>query len=249
MKLVILGIDSTEFDRKRWERLQEQLIVIENWMDSSKALASERKSICEVAAILDKLVTRDPPLTQYRGLTFAKLDVADALLDGKMSSKYPCESWSEDDRVSAAFIDTYNQGKTAVGYVMKKNLSRNEIILNVYGLAMAMKALARNWQVAIERREVHPEMRRGRASRHVEELFDFVRRATTYNELEFLVHPRPYSPKDIFKMKIGEGSSSRINARTPNLLRIVNSHPKYSPEDLEEKWLHLKEGKIARVVT
>ena len=65
-------------------------------------------------------------------------------------------------------------------------------------------------------------------------------------EDEFLMHPRPYSLKDIVRMRIDEKYT--VDKRTPNLLKLLNSHEWYFPDELIGKWLLMKAGQIEKVI-
>ena len=242
MKLKVLGIDSKDFDRKRMNELKDDLFVVFSWIGNPGG-AQGRERICEAASILDKLVTRDVPLTQYRGLAFEDLSLADALLGGKVIVKYPCESWTSKLGVAEVFVE--EGPRPEIKYVMKRTFSKNEIILDTEGLALVLKALEKELKIAIKQEELHSSNSTSDLQKFFRPIVGYVKYVSELSEFEFLVHPRPYTPKDILKMKIDEGYD--IDERTPNLLRLLGSHPKYLLDELIGKWLHMKAGKIVKV--
>ena len=240
MKLTTLGIDSRDFDLKRMADLRLRIRIVSAYLNNPSTTYG-RDKVCEAASILDNLVTRNVPLTQYRGLTFADLDVADALLGEKAVTKYPCESWTSD--LSIAEIH-FKGSSSRIRYLMKRTFSKQEVILDNEGLALVLKPLTKELEAAEESREIHPSIQRGLESL-IDVVKEYVRFVSFLGESEFLVHPRPYTPRDILKMEIDEGYD--IDERTPNLLRLLGSHPKYTFDELIGKRLLMKAGQIVKV--
>ena len=128
MKLTALGIDSMEFDSERAINLSQNVARVYLWLQEGEG----GKKICEAAAILNKLVTRPSPLTQFRGLKFEDPAVADALLGGNMASKHPCESWTTKPHIAQEFASDVGP-RPVFRFIMMRKFSRNEIILDVEG--------------------------------------------------------------------------------------------------------------------
>ena len=65
-------------------------------------------------------------------------------------------------------------------------------------------------------------------------------------EAEFLVHPRPYSPKDVFKMKIQEDFSD-YTLKDSHVFRRILAKTGHSIDEVLGKWLQFEKGKIVSV--
>ena len=107
-----------------------------------------------------------------------------------------------------------------------------------------MNSLEKDLEGAEKVGELHPSVENG--------LEEFKRLINNYaylvssrGEVEFLIHPRPYSPKDILKMQVGR--EYKVDERTPNLLKVFNSQDRYAHEELIGRWLHMKAGQIVKV--
>ena len=103
MKLKVLGIDSMEFDFKRRDEIWTDINNVRKWLQDP-SIPSYERNVCESAAILDKLSSRNVPLVQYRGLTFEDPSVADAVLGGKMVLKRACESFTPSVDTAEYFV-------------------------------------------------------------------------------------------------------------------------------------------------
>lgn len=242
MKLTALGIDSKDLDRKRLMDLEQNLKIVRTWIHDPDVITN-RKSVCKAASLLDKLVSRPSPLTQYRGLEFKDPVAADNILSGKMVSKYECESWTPKESIAESFAPM-NKLFKGISYLMKRKFSKNEVILDVDGLTQSLRIFAKEFKAAMKKDEWHPTLDLAGEkifSRIVEYMLDLYES----DEEEFLMHPRPYTPKDIVRMKIDEGY--KVDKRTPILLKVLNSHEWYLPDELIGKWLFMKAGQIEKV--
>ena len=241
MKLTALGIDSRDFDTQRMKELRRDMVLVRNWL-RSPSRAGGRGKICQAAATLDKLVTRTVPLTQYRGMFFMDLSVADKLLEGRVSSKYPCESWTPGPYIALEFVDNEGGSRMLIGFVMERKFSKNEIILDIDGLVSVVKLLRNELMKADDRNELHPSIMIPHLREFLKDTVSLTITAESLGEEEFLMHPRPYSAKDITWMKVD--SVKAIEERHPNLWRLVNSNSEYTPRDIDGNWLNVKAGEI-----
>ena len=156
MLLTALGIDSKDLDRKRLMDLEQNLEIVRTWIHDPDVFTS-RKSVCEAASLMHKLVTRPSPLTQYRGMTFKDLAVADNILSGKIVSKYECESWTPRKGIAESFapMDDLSRG---ISYLMKRKFSKQEVILDVDGLTQSLRIFAKEFKAAMKKDEWHPTL-------------------------------------------------------------------------------------------
>lgn len=246
MKLTALGIDSKDFDRERYLALWEDITTLEEWLWKPTRMSASRKSLCESASLLDKLVTMKIHSSYYRGLKFAKPSWADDLLGGRTSSKYPCESWTPSLETAEEFV-TKGSLRHAVRFIMARQFSKNEIILDLGGLRNVMESLGKDLKEAEKRRELTIERPREfkKFLGSVEELKESI---DALGESEFLMHPMPYSPKDIHMVKIDSYFDGRIPSQMPILAGVLSQvSQEHSFDELTGRWLHMKAGQIVRV--
>ena len=248
MILTALGIDSMEFDLKRQTELLRHLGILHGWLIDTGTGGYRRDDVCESAAILDKLVDRDVPLVQYRGLSFGPL-MADAFLRGKAPFKYECESWTPNLDVAMDYV-----GKKAlaggVRIVSKKKHSKNEIILDLSGLIPVLKITVRELKKAdkigdLQREEIGP------AGYTVFDMLlknmqSLARTIKRLKESEYLVHPRPYTLKDVFRMRFDYGFEEYKPSETARLRSILAKTGR-SIDEVIGKWLQFEKGKIVSV--
>ena len=246
MKLTALGIDSRDFDSDRMEDLRGNLRLLYKWLLFTQDDSSGRKSLCEAASILDKLVTRDVPLTQYRGMTFKDLALADSLLGGKATIRYACESWTPNLRLAEKFALEYGP-RRGIRYLMKRTFAKQEIVLDVEGLAEVMSFFSKELTKAGKLKEVHQSVRAKDLWQFLAKIDAYISHVYGLGEEEFLMHPRPYSAKDVFMLKIGMPVGDLVLSQIPVLASIVNADPRHSFETLVGREVEMRRGKIKSV--
>ena len=240
MKLTALGIESEEFDQRRINDLRHHLSVVRKWIHSS---GEKGKSVCESARILNQLVMRDAPLVQYRGIRFKDPSVADSLLSGKVSTKYPCESWTPKEEVAESFVE--DASGREILFLMKRKFSRNEIVLDVDGLGVSLKILAKELTRAEKQGYVHMSVIKNIGL----DLLDLIKEAIAFakfvkgmSEFEFLMHPRPYSPKDVLKVMMDRSYEKVDPSDVPRIAGLVSKSRSLSSfGSMTNKWLHVKD--------
>ena len=246
MKLTALGIDSMEFDAERAKDFKKNLMVVYNWIDMGEEAQAGKKSVCEAASILDKLVTRSVPLTQYRGLKFEDPAVADALIGGKTVSKMECESWTLRKDIAEEFAQDVGP-KPFIRFVMIRTFSKNEIILDLDGLTDVFKSLIEELKEADKRGELHPSLGEDRVFTQ-KAMEGFISTVEDFSESEFLVHPRPYSAWDLLKVSIDEGFGRKVDRWSfDNLHKVLIGNRSRTFKDLLGKQVIFKNGRAVKI--
>ena len=141
--------------------------------------------------------------------------------------------------------------KAKVVIIAKKKHTKNEVILDLAGLVPVLKKLV----IELKKADKIGDLVRGEDfgppgyttfDRLLDMLTSLTRLINRLREAEYLIHPRPYSPKDIFRMRIDSDFSDYLPKDTAFLRRIL-AKTGHSVSDVKGRWLQFEKGKIVSV--
>ena len=221
------------------EKIYSDMDLIYDWVNSYTTSKTIRDNACSAA----KRLTNTLPIpgsssNVYRGMSFNGVSIVDKLFDVGLRPKFTCESWTDDIKTAKKLAQ---KNRDLISFVAGKKLKYKDLLLNIGGLAAALKMLISQLDVAVNYSgKLFVQIDDKYIERFIREAKDFISLENSWRESEFILYSRKLTSKHISEISFNRDLDQYLDA-IPN---VLDAFTEPYNDSIVDKWLPVKKGRI-----